>query len=984
MASPPEFAHKFVTVKELVEEKYQLTVHTTTLLLFLPAFKAWLPLQDHASLIPLRLRNAVAETTALLESVRNAVAETTALLSVDWNTVALCFYYYLTFELGKFCVKLQSVEQGERSGGYAKSLSLYSCERPVVQGALIVCARIKGAHQAVTVLPAECLADMRKSLVAQVPFTVMELSSQNLGVGGEGIAGDWHIRVGLVLPQAAHPSQISPGRIDLVASVKSRGNAIPCECTTWLEIPSLLEHSTGSKVSASAWIVGHEPTTLPMPPDTDRDDGVKLRHDPLLDFTIEPRADTPQPLAQEPLAPRWRNFETYVEGRQRSEVLAGPLFTERLVTRVLYREDQEAEFKQHVAALCSMRGTPDCTAQNKVCNLALSGGGGSGKTEFLYHLQRTFDTELSSGVAATFWQDNRVDSAAVLFAGFNNTTTWNSETDRDIVKGTMTRLLWSSFVSDPSFADFRREITHVLPDDLTVFTAKIRNWIRSKSVNASTPLNRIAVVICIDELMKIGNKESHTALLDALATAQQQDLRNDFPTIVVVSSLRIFHVEKHWVTASQRPLRAIGLPPLREADEEEIKTKLLARCGLEDSNCNQFALYASFASAGGHPRLLEQVVVHLMANRRTGLHAPFTFQGPNVSVLESTQFEDVFTLLSAQLWGCNVLFAPSELEDARLLQLQERHHATESCFLSADTVHLIALRVLPWAVLNCDSKRYSSSRKAIVEMFDASHFFFKTWEKGLVACLHLKAQAVYCLQRIVRSESAFPPCQRSRLPFKGDEVVTLGRMLGKCQANEWPTLGLHELKLVEADEQECAFDVDPIHNADDLKNVLRSSNGPIAVSTETTQPRFEGFFRCYGSAEQLVLVFFQNKLRHKVTAKQITSWATDMHDFVRDTLKQPVGSYYVLIFCTLEASQKKPSGLPEGTIVVTKEGCEALLEPFHASRLVSLALAEQRGAAVDGRERSPPSRRPPRSEGGNASQAPRNKPGRRGAGAPGK
>jgi len=413
-------------------------------------------------------------------------------------------------------------------------------------------------------------------------------------------------------------------------------------------------------------------------------------------------------------------------------------------------------------------------------------------------------------------------------------------------------------------------------------------------------------------------------------------------------------------------LLAIGLTPLGEECHAVIEQKLVASHKLKHGEHNPFALYASLACAGGHPRLLEQVVKGLEKQRQGGRRAPFTFQGPEMEQLDADLFEFAFTLLSAQLWGREVVFAsaPTQLEDERLKRLQDDGHATESC-LPDETV---AFRVVPWTVLNFGSESFESSRLAILGMFRDPNFD-ESWEKGLAACLHLKAQSVYYLQRLRKGTSSLPGYHHRSLdlPFTVNEVPTLALMVEGSDKKEWPKLKLSDLTFDEINEHAARFEVAQITDPVTLDDALKNGNA-LVVSSLINQPAFEGFFVC-SSASGPIPIFFQNKLHQKVHPSDIKKRAADVHTYARDHFKRKPETYYALIFCTRDIAKSDLDHVPEGTIVVTRQGCEALLRPFHASRLVELigeeaATPKPKAPAVKGvtTPKGPPRTRAPKSK----------------------
>ncbi len=95
-------------------------------------------------------------------------------------------------------------------------------------------------------------------------------------------------------------------------------------------------------------------------------------------------------------------------------------------------------------------------------------------------------------------------------------------------------------------------------------------------------------------------------------------------------------------------------------------------------------------------------------------------------------------------------------------------------------------------------------------------------------------------------------------------------------------------------------------------------------------------------------------------------WAETAHRFVQECLRLEAQTYYVLIFCTrlrTNSAADALRGLPVGTVVVPLAGCEALLRPYNASKLISLALETQSGDNA-GSEKAEPAARRHRSEPG--------------------
>ncbi len=163
---------------------------------------------------------------------------------------------------------------------------------------------------------------------------------------------------------------------------------------------------------------------------------------------------------------------------------------------------------------------------------------------------------------------------------------------------------------------------------------------------------------------------------------------------------------------------------------------------------------------------------------------------------------------------------------------------------------------------------------------------------------------------------------------------------------EWPALPLGAVRFPANDEGNASLEVDAIESDVAYASALQPHGSskrtlPIRYSEKRNQAAFEGFLVCHDPVGNVLPVFFQNKLYNNVFPSQIATWADKVHTFATETLKLARGKYYVLIFCTRHeaANLNSPQApLREGTIVVLRAGCEALLAPYRASELVELAL----------------------------------------------
>ena len=158
----------------------------------------------------------------------------------------------------------------------------------------------------------------------------------------------------------------------------------------------------------------------------------------------------------------------------------------------------------------------------------------------------------------------------------------------------------------------------------------------------------VALVILVDELLKITDAEARNRLLDALAAFQQEQLGTALCTFVVVSSLCAMPVVNHYEANSQRPVHPVPLSPLAPTFTDslllrEIK-EFVHRTNAVDEE-TAIALREDFtrvglamvAVCGGHPRHVEWQLSKLRAMHRSA-HDTVRFTYPPARAASYEEF----------------------------------------------------------------------------------------------------------------------------------------------------------------------------------------------------------------------------------------------------------------------------------------------------------------------------------------------------------
>lgn len=525
----------------------------------------------------------------------------------------------------------------------------------------------------------------------------------------------------------------------------------------------------------------------------------------------------------------------------------------------------------------------------------------------------------------------KLDSILVLFASFNQESTYAADNEPNIRHSTLERL--------------RRSFEgRVDMDGFDADTPQLRNWTDLVEM-FSVVGKKIGYIICIDELSKVGavNRAEYQKLMDSIMTFSQKTIAQGGYFAVVGSSKYIYDFGEVVLQASTRAMREIRFPSNDQPDSlmEKKTREFVENSGIIKSaparqENEKFRLEVAIQVAKSDPRMSNWLMV---ANSETTIkipHKPYripecmeasdVFQLAARTALQSdstaTHHQGGLKLDSMDLERSehkNILHAVLHRLHGSAKLLGARDNDVYKGWDDVDvTLSLPPYRLLQFKSLGLDLKDQLFpyvQNWVLVELrrllyTDAPKEIYRTWEVGAMAMLELR-KAMLCA---VRPQS---PSLR--------EILEVGAFL---KVND--TI-LDKL----ATEETASFSL-----VDDLPSGSEPCQEPcIYYSSNPCEKGVEGMFR--GAFGDLA-IFFQMKLRKNSTPLQIKDWLLQAQRRAKD-LGYREGTYIVQLFVTGAIGdnvEDHKNEWPDGSVVFADEAIGNLFHPF--GKGVFTAMVERR------------------------------------------
>eukprot|EP01098_Paradermamoeba_levis_P007883 TRINITY_DN3281_c0_g1_i1.p1 TRINITY_DN3281_c0_g1~~TRINITY_DN3281_c0_g1_i1.p1 ORF type:complete len:658 (+),score=109.35 TRINITY_DN3281_c0_g1_i1:486-2459(+) len=576
-----------------------------------------------------------------------------------------------------------------------------------------------------------------------------------------------------------------------------------------------------------------------------------------------------------------------------------------------------------------LRGFRKLRDKSNIPNLAIAGIGGMGKTEMLYQLYDKYDSHpqkeqnlfLETVNQEILKQDPKhptLAEAIVAIATFNQSMEFEYQPAHDTENNILARLaarFVASYCKRPVL-----DCASLFTDkaDALSYCAKL---LRSRGpCNRNTPPERVALILCVDEVMKITNLSVRSNLLNILASFQQQQLHQGFVTIVVVTSLQLFALEETWVTESKRSMVPLTLTPLQDLDGLKKKCSALKPPHDQDP----WALYVRLRIdlCAGHPRKLWDVFSDL---QKMGSGPPSWPDGRD----DVTSLRACWKVLAHELAGESLEINAEDLASDASWKYLTRHHCVmfETLPLTSKASRFkVKLKSIPYEVIwtgnhfkEPENLPDPGSITTLRNAFTTLNSRAAPWafESGLVAAFNLLAQAC----RFVRPQ----------------DQVTLGALLPGCWAYN-------------VDPQEWFFEPSPIRKVPRLEtkeDFDSLTEGSIHMAEKLTNRAIEGVLKVFDRGATVCRVLVQMKLRGTIRAKDAVEILTKM-----DLMASEVGlkTYLPVLFCTGDSGQfltdlEKRLKTTEGfskALICTTSVCETVLKKFGASALLHFVQENNR------------------------------------------
>ena len=267
--------------------------------------------------------------------------------------------------------------------------------------------------------------------------------------------------------------------------------------------------------------------------------------------------------------------------------------------------DREATLE---ATLSGIRNAVEkCTGHSLKQSIPLIvtvGTGGSGKTAYCESVFR-WASQIEQAIKESSQQ--AIVHCLFVMSSFGEDTGYD-QTEHGHAVAALTHRCYLDYTNAKHFSPAN---TLQLPDELSTienFLTTIRVMEATKS-GLPNP-NGIAVVMLVDELMKVGDETS--ALLDGLSQWQEHEAAAGRVFIPIVTSLNV-DVFTHLTDESQRPVFGVPLSPLAaDGGLVKVEAALVAQhspraADAELRRVTEFYIKVAVAQTGGHLRTLESL-----------------------------------------------------------------------------------------------------------------------------------------------------------------------------------------------------------------------------------------------------------------------------------------------------------------------------------------------------------------------------------------
>lgn len=121
----------------------------------------------------------------------------------------------------------------------------------------------------------------------------------------------------------------------------------------------------------------------------------------------------------------------------------------------------------------------------------------------------------------------------------------------------------------------------ICDDDFSKYPSTLNELIRlirRSNCSEGSRTDSVGVFLLVDEIMKVEfcDKSFFRRVLDIVTTLQQRQLRDGFPTFVLITSLKLLPVSHHLVEGSGRRVQCISLPIFCDMDLDGVTDKINA------------------------------------------------------------------------------------------------------------------------------------------------------------------------------------------------------------------------------------------------------------------------------------------------------------------------------------------------------------------------------------------------------------------------
>ena len=587
------------------------------------------------------------------------------------------------------------------------------------------------------------------------------------------------------------------------------------------------------------------------------------------------------------------------------------------------RESAKEDLYKGLEYLAASRGN-SALDKKKVPVLGIAAPSESGKTEFLRWIFNeccTFSPYSGETAKRLLRRINAaspdnvpdLDRLLVLFASFNHQQSTYTTGEGPIVITTIERLVRSY----EGRVDIQR---------FDARTAALRSW-NDLVEMFSNEGKTTGFIVCIDELSRVRQLHSaeYTTLMDSLLTFSQYTIAKGGFFAFVGSSLYIYDFGEVVLQASKRAMRRIKFPSHPGTMEQKTKDFVVGSQVFGGAAARTpeafFFLKVALQVARSSPRMSDWLKV---AKSRTKVSIPqITYQVP-----DRFDADNVFLLAARTALGRQEREAMNR--DRLDAILDKLHGDAELHDADSDGVHLlwpnlsVTLSLPPWRLLQFDfphgNQVFSHVQNwVLVELHrlfysDGPCEAVKTWERATMGVLELRKamlqvvrDATPSLHDIVGEVGAF---------LKVSDDVLKKTATAESAANLFQDLPRGSEA---CDELPCFF-----------------------YAKKSNEEGVEGVFR---NGFKDLAIFFQMKLYHTATPKEIKDWLVKADRRAKD-LGYKKGTYIVQLFVTGTIKDNVKNyydGWPQNSMVFADDAIQHLFKPFGEGLFVEYLKNRRRG-----------------------------------------